>query len=142
MDMMDVRRRGIGVAQLFFSERALEEYTVKTASYFPHHPKAGSLLRWLLRKSDNKKIINMKNYPLFPPPNIRDRGVKATARNGSVKAMPRPNPKIQALRPKPKTAAFEARFALCSLSRSDKRKIIAETVEAIDTYCYADFDSE
>jgi len=51
IDLVDVRRSGTGVVQVFSTEESLQEYTKKTASYFPYgHPKAGNLLRKLCSK--------------------------------------------------------------------------------------------
>ncbi|OCL06371.1 hypothetical protein AOQ84DRAFT_276940, partial [Glonium stellatum] len=48
VDLIDTRRRGTGVVQVFGSKESLSEYIKETASYFPrNHPKAGNLLRKL-----------------------------------------------------------------------------------------------
>jgi hypothetical protein len=51
VDLIDVRRRGTEIVQVFPTKEALEEYTRRTASYFPFgNPRAGKLLRKLLSK--------------------------------------------------------------------------------------------
>jgi len=51
VDLIDVRRRGTEIVQVFPTREALSEYTKRTASYFPcNSPKAGNLLRKLLSK--------------------------------------------------------------------------------------------
>lgn len=51
VDVIDARRRGNGEAQVFATNEALQEYTRRTGSHFPHgHPKAGLLLRLVLRR--------------------------------------------------------------------------------------------
>lgn len=58
VDLIDTRRRGSGIAQAFPTKEALQEYTRRTASYFPyHHPKAGNLLRRLLRRRPRWTVI-------------------------------------------------------------------------------------
>jgi len=51
VDVIDARRRGDGAAQIFPTNEGLQEYTRRTGSHFPHgHPKAGHLLRMVLRR--------------------------------------------------------------------------------------------
>lgn len=73
MDVIDARRRGDGVAQAFSTEEALLEYTKRTTSHFPYNsPKAGELLRRILRKSREDTIKDVSESPLFPPPHKRN----------------------------------------------------------------------
>lgn len=73
MDVIDARRRGNGIAQVFPTKELLEEYTKRTASYFPYDSrKAGNLLRQLLRKPRKNTIKNVNKSPLFPPPCVQD----------------------------------------------------------------------
>ena len=117
--MIDTRRRGNGVAQVFPTEESLKEYIKRTASYFPYNTRnGGNLLRELLRKPRNETVNNNIRFPLFPPPSVRDKR----------------------LRPKDK-----ARPILSSRgeARSTKRKqIIKDSAEGIVDYSYADFESE
>ncbi len=119
VDVVDVRRRGDGVAQTFPTEESLQEYTKRTASYFPHNcTKAGQLLRHLLRKPRNNTIGNVMESPLFPPPSIRK------GRHGD-KDKKRPT----------------------SLNKREgrhvkKARMIAESVEASDIYSFVEFRSD
>ena len=88
-DIIDVRRRGKGVAQVFPTQEALWEYTVVTASYFPRDcPKAGLLLKWLQRKSRSNNIVLAQNLPPSQPQHMakkakaktKDKGAKAKAK--------------------------------------------------------------
>ena len=73
MDVIDARRRGNGIAQVFPTKESLEEYTKRTASYFPYDSrKAGKLLRQLLRKPRKNTIINVTQSPPFLPPYVQD----------------------------------------------------------------------
>ena len=75
MDVIDARRRGAGTAQVFPTKESLEEYTKRTASYFPRDSrKSGKLLRQLLRKPlKNENVIrDVNKSPLFPPPYVQD----------------------------------------------------------------------
>lgn len=85
--------RGTGVAPVFDTKEALWNHVVKTSSYFPHHPKAGELLRWLRRKP----IVRMKNSPLFSPSSThdndkraksKDKGVESKAKNSMLSTLP------------------------------------------------------
>ena len=119
MDLVDARRREDGVAQVFPNEESLKEYTKRTASHFPYDsPKAGNLLRQLLRKPRENTIGNVMESPLFPPP---------YKRNGRYEA------KNKAL--STSTKREEARSA-------KKQKMIAESVEDIKPYSYVNFESE
>lgn len=115
MDVVDVRRRGKGVAQVFSTEEALREYTIKTASYFPHgSPKAGNLLSRLLRKND-EEIISLTNSSLPPSRYTYEQGIKVKAK---------------------------AKYNTFPSSRgSQKRKMVAEQIETINAYSYVEFDS-
>ena len=115
VDVVDARRRGEGVAQVFSTEEALREYTIKTASYFPRgSPKAGNLLWRLLRKND-EEIISLTNSALPPSRYIYEQATKVKA--------------------KAKNNIF------LSSRRSGKRKMVAEQIETIHTYSYVEFDS-
>ena len=115
VDMIDVRRRGNGVAQVFSTEEALHEYTVKTARYFPRgSPKAGNLLRRLLQKTDKEGIISLTKSSLVPSRYIHEQGIQAKAKDN----------------------------IFLSSRRSEKRRMIAETIEAINDYSCVEFDSK
>ena len=119
MDLVDARRREDGVAQVFPTEESLKEYTKRTASYFPYDsPKAGNLLRHLLRKPRENTISNVMESPLFPPPYKRD-GCYRT-KNKALSTS---------------TNRGESRSA-------KKQQIIAESVEGINPYSNVEFESE
>ena len=119
MDVIDARRRGNGVAQVFPTKESLEEYTKRTASYFPcDSPKAGNLLRQLLRKPRKNTIRNMNKSPLFPPPYLQDGRYEA------------------------KNKAFQI-LSNGGEARSAKRQqVITESVEATNKHSYVDFESK
>ena len=76
--MLDARRRGNGVAQVFPTKESLEEYTKRTASHFPYDsPKAGKLLRRLLRKPHENTLRNQNKASLVPPPDLQDGSYEA-----------------------------------------------------------------
>jgi len=114
VDVVDARRRGNGVAQVFPTKEALQDYTTRTASYFPYDsPKAGNLLRQLLRRPRENTVKNVTKYPLFPPRSVRDRSSKVPT----------------------STKAEEARSTM-------KIRIIAESVEAAGAYAGVEFEYE
>ncbi|MCJ1398953.1 hypothetical protein MMC11_002154 [Xylographa trunciseda] len=82
VDLIDVRRRGHGTAQVFPSEEALQEYTKRTAAYFPHYsPKAGKLLKRLLRRPRKNLADNLGSFPANQLFASRDK----EAKSGSAK---------------------------------------------------------
>jgi hypothetical protein len=61
VDVVDAHRRGKNdVVPTFANVEALEEYTKKTAAYFPrYHEAAGNLLKRVLRKPPSTKSSDM-----------------------------------------------------------------------------------
>ena len=119
VDVIDARRRGNGIAQVFPTEESLKEYTKRTASYFPYDScKAGKLLRQLLRKPRENTVRNMNKSPLFPPPCVQDGRYEAknkalmTSSNGG-----------------------EARSA-------KRQQLMRESVETTNNHSYVEFESE
>ena len=97
MDVIDARRRGNGVAQVFPTKESLQEYTKTTASYFPYNDrKAGNLLRQLLRCNNPRR--NWTQPPLYPPPYIQEGDHEAkdkVPRTSSNKAEARTTKKLR-----------------------------------------------
>ena len=119
MDVIDACRRGNGIAQVFPTKELLEEYTKMTASYFPYDsPKAGKLLRRLLRKPRNNTIRSMNKSPLFPPPYVQDG--RYEAKNKALLTL---------------SNGIEARSA-------KRQQLIRESVEATNNHSYVEFESE
>lgn len=87
MDVVDVRRCGNGVAQLFPTYEALHEYTINTGSHFPcYSPKAGNPLRCLVREHREKMTVSATTAPLVLQPDARDGSVKAKARDNTLQS--------------------------------------------------------
>ncbi|MCJ1380749.1 hypothetical protein MMC17_003858 [Xylographa soralifera] len=87
VDLVDAYRRGDEAAQVFPTEEALQEYTKRTASYFPYgNPKAGNLLKTLLRKQRKDMAGNPINFPLHPPP--ANPGKRADFKSAKIKDAP------------------------------------------------------
>ena len=99
----------------YFLEKALHEYTVKTVSYFSRGSlKAGNLLRRLLQKTDKKRIISLTKSSLISSRYIHEQGIQAKVKDNTFP----------------------------SSRRSKKRRMIAETIEAINDYFCVEFDSK
>jgi len=117
VDLIDARRHGSGEVREFATKEALQEHTRQTASYFPYnHPKAGNLLKRLVRKDRQITMSNVSKAPLFSPPSTRDSRVKVKERKNDM----------------------------LPVSRKSKKhhRMVAESIEAADTCPCDDFESE
>lgn len=119
MDVIDVRRRGNRAAQVFPTEEALQQYTKRTSSCFPYSsPKAGKLLRQLIRRAGDNTIRNVMESPLFPPPNIRDGSYGGKDKVLSISSSKEEGRPVK------------------------KDRLVAESAEASGAYSYVEFESE
>ncbi|MCJ1434339.1 hypothetical protein MMC27_003706 [Xylographa pallens] len=122
VDLVDARRHGDEPAQVFPTEEALQEYTKRTASYFPHdNSKAGRLLKNLLRKPRKDMAGNLNTFPSYPPPKHQDKPVQSKSSKMKEASS--------------STQVREVRTA-------KKHRMIAEALEAADSYVSVEFESK
>jgi hypothetical protein len=126
VDLIDVRRRGTEIVQVFPTKEALWEYTKRTASYFPYNnPKAGNLLRKLLSE------------PRLQVPNSQ-RAMQDTHAKGKAKAKDNRHPTSRKSKKYTKVEPPVGDKAVIAMAKAkdfrrptlqgSKRKIILETI--------------
>ncbi|CAF9929791.1 MAG: hypothetical protein HETSPECPRED_007451 [Heterodermia speciosa] len=117
IDVVDARRRGDGIAQVFPTKGLLQEYTKRTASHFPYDsPKAGYLLSRLVRQPRRYYIRSLNKS--IPRSYLQDGRYEANKKDSQT-------------------------ISNGAETQSAKRQqVITESLEATNDYAYIEFESE